>query len=59
MQTTEIFEETRELNMEFTARPLEHKGLNKHFINLVSADVFKPKTRSFFGLIKDLFIAAK
>lgn len=24
-------------------KPLEHKGLNKHFFNLISAEVFTPK----------------
>ncbi len=56
----QIIEETRfELDKEFTARPLEHKGLNRHFINLVSADVFKPKKTGFFVMVKNIFSSVK
>lgn len=44
-----------ELSKEITARPLENKGFNKHFINLVSADVFKPKHSAFLKRIKNFF----
>ncbi len=60
MNFFKIFENTGlELENEYIIRPLEHKGLNKHFINLVCADVFKPKKQSFFGFIKDLFSYGK
>lgn len=60
MQTNGIIEETKfELEREFTARPLAHKGFNKHFVNLVSADVFKPRRKGFFAFVKDLFTCSK
>lgn len=51
-----IFEEARfELEKEFTVRPLEHKGFNKHFVNLISADVFQNKKTNLFSAIIDFF----
>ena len=44
-----------ELSKEITARPLENKGFNKHFINLVSADVFKSDRNGFLNKIKKIF----
>lgn len=52
MKTTTI---DFELSREITARPLDKKGFNKHFINLVSADVFKPAKPSFFNKLKNFF----
>jgi len=44
-----------ELSKEITARPLERKGFNRHFINLVNADVFKPNNDGFFNKLKKFF----
>lgn len=44
-----------ELSREITARPLENKGFNRHFINLVSADVFRPNHSVFLDRIKKFF----
>ena len=44
-----------ELSKEITARPLERKGFNRYFINLVNADVFKPNRSDFFNKIKRFF----
>lgn len=60
MLTKEIAEETSfVLEREFTATPLAHKGLNKHFVNLVTADVFTPRQTGFFSMIKNLFKSVK
>ncbi|MCR5261491.1 MAG: hypothetical protein K6C94_06595 [Candidatus Gastranaerophilales bacterium] len=50
IEYTETFSESS-----YMIKPLEHKGFNRHFINLVSADVFMPKKFSFFGSLKNLF----
>ena len=39
----------------FTNTKNKTKGFNKHFVNLVSADVFMPKKVSFFETVKRLF----
>lgn len=39
-------------DMEYTVRPLEHKGLNKHFLNLLSVDVFISRNRNIFDIFK-------
>lgn len=60
MLTQEIAEETSFIvEREFTATPLARKGLNKHYINLVTADVFTPQKTGFFSMIKELFKTIK
>ena len=60
MLTKEIAEETSfVLEREFTATPLAHKGFNKHFVNLVTADVFTPHKTGFFSMVKNLFKTIK
>lgn len=60
MLTKEIAEETSfVIEREFTATPLARKGLNKHYINLVTADVFTPQKTGFFSMIKALFKSVK
>jgi len=57
MNTEKMFIEYSEYLTEnrYMVKPLEHKGFNKHFVNLVSADVFMPKKVSFFETVKRLF----
>lgn len=43
------------IEKEFTALPLAHKGFNKHFIDLVTADVYIPRKINFIQIIKDIF----
>lgn len=60
MQVNQIIEELNfETEKQYTARPLEHKGFNKHFVNLISADVFTPKNLNFFSMMQNLFFASK
>lgn len=47
------------IEKEFTATPLARKGLNKHFVNLVTADVFTPVHKDFFSMMKELFRCSK
>lgn len=56
MLTNELLKATDFVtDREFTARPLEHKGLNKHFLNLLSADVFVSRRKNFFSIFKAFF----
>ena len=57
MKTEKIAIEYTENTVEnkYMIKPLEHKGLNRHFINLVSADVFMPHKMSFLNSLKNLF----
>lgn len=48
-----IIDNNFENKREFVLRPLKHKGFNKHFFNLVNADVFLPKKP--FSLFKNIF----
>lgn len=61
MRTKNTVYQAFEINTEKTymIKPLEHKGFNKHFINLVSADVFMPKKVSFIDSVKNLFKSIK
>lgn len=60
MLTKEIEEETSfVVEREFTATPLGHKGFNKYYVNLVTADVFTPHNTDFFSMIKNLFKVIK
>lgn len=47
------------IEKEFTVTPLARKGLNKHFVNLVTADVFTTGHNDFFSMIKELFRSTK
>lgn len=56
MQTKDLLSETDfNLNREFAVRPLKNEGLNKHFISLVSADVFTSRKKSFFDIFKSFW----
>lgn len=56
MLTNELLKATDFVtDREFTARPLEHKGLNKHFLNLLSADVFISRKKNIFDILKSIF----
>ncbi|MGN0005515.1 MAG: hypothetical protein ACI37Z_06060 [Candidatus Gastranaerophilaceae bacterium] len=56
MLTNELLKATDFVtDREFTARPLEHKGLNKHFLNLLSADVFVSRKKNIFDIFKAFF----
>lgn len=51
---TEIIDFT--LNKEIIVKPLHNKtGFNRHYFNLVNADVFRPVNISFFQKIKNFF----
>ncbi len=43
----------------YFAKPSDFKGLNKHYVNLISADVFKQEKISLFSSLKNFFLSVK
>ena len=58
MQVNQIIEEIN-IDKQYIARPLEHKGFNRHYVNLINAEVFSPKKLSIFSMLKNIFLTSK